>query len=252
MKKLTSAALLIVGTILASQSAKASITANDLYMGFQNSAGGATNNYIVDLGSASTFTSGVNDLSSDFSLADFNNLLGASTSMYVGVVGGSNAGNPSDIFLTQLRSGAGAPTSPGSSVGLMLTRSQDNVAYSDLTALNGPASGTGVLDNSLSWQTYVENQPQSQTSGTYWSDAGLNPDSAVDTSDILYEDLWETSSGSFSGSQPFTYLGYFTVDFTGANPDVTFQAVPEPGTALIAGISGLSLLILRRRFGKNA
>jgi hypothetical protein len=256
MKKLTSAALLVVGAILVSQSAKAQVTPNDLYMGFQNAAGGGSADYIIDLGSASGIVNASSSVffNSEFSLASFNTVLGASSSMFGGVVGGSNAGNPSDIFLTQLRAGgAGSASTPGSSVSQVAFKTDDNTAYSDMSALN-VVSGAGTLDSTRSWENDIEAQPNTETSGTLWSDTGLNPDSAVSTSSVTYEDLWETSDSSSFVSSSYTYLGYFTIDMTGSSPDVFFtpQSVPEPGTALIAGMSGLSVLLLRRRFAKNA
>src|SRR5271155_5515173 len=74
MKKLTIAASLVGGAIMASQSVYGAFTANDLYLGFQNQAGGASSDYIINLGPSSSILGGTSlvDLTSDFSLSDFN------------------------------------------------------------------------------------------------------------------------------------------------------------------------------------
>jgi hypothetical protein len=255
MKKITTAAILVGGAIMASQSGFGQAIPNDLYLGFQNQAGGGTEDYIINLGSASSIVGGssVVDLSAAFTLGDFNAVLGTSSSMFGGVVGGSNAGNPSDIYLTQLRSGgAGNPSVAGSSVTKTASVFLDNNAFTSLGTLVSPDAGTGVLDTSKSWENVVE---PTFTTGSFYGTSGLNPDSPVSGSGVLYEDLWTTSS---SGSaKPFTYLGYFTLDPTAvgspADPTLTFTPVPEPATTALIGGGSLLLLALRRRsLGKNA
>jgi len=251
MKKLSSAALLIMGAILASQTARAQFISDNLYMGFENQAGSGTADYIVNLGAASGIIAG-GDLSSDFSLADFDSVLGASSSMFAGVVGGNAGANPtSDMYLTQLRtSNIGDASVAGSTLNLTSTRSVDTQSVNALSTLNVSSSVGGTLDSTLSWENDVE---PVNTGSSFLSESGLNPDSAIGTGSVLYEDLWYTtdSQQGTAHAQPFTYLGYFTIDFTGESADVTFSPVPEPGTAMIAGISGLSLVFLRRRFNKN-
>jgi hypothetical protein len=259
MKKLTTAAALVGGALLASQSAFASVIANDLYMGFQNQNGGGSSDYIINLGAASGIIgqSSVVDLSSSFSSSLFNDssLQGTSSQIMGGVAGGSNAGNPSDIFLTQLRtSNIGTPALAGSINTKVMTRAQDNSAYSALGQINGPSAGTGFLDTSKSWENFVE---PANTSSTFFGTTGLNTDSPVSTSSVLYEDLWETSRSSITGSSPYTYLGYFTLDLTGSNPILTFTStlvsVPEPVTYGMFAGGGLLLLALRRQLTvKNA
>ena len=254
MNKLRTASILVGGAIMASHTAFAGIAANDLYFGFQNQAGGGTADYIVNIGSASSLLGAgtVTDLSSDFSLSDFQSVLGSSSGMYVGLVGGVN-GSTADIYTTQLR-GGGAGSDflvPGTeSAPNALTRGQDDSTYSAISSLDGPATGTGLLDSSKSWENNVE---PTYSTGSFYGQSGINPDSLIDTTGPLYEDLWETTSSSLSGAQSFTYLGYFTIDDTGSSLDVTFTATPEPGTYALAGLGSLLLFTLRRRFtGKNA
>lgn len=212
--------------------AQPTFVANDLYFGFQNQDGGGTQDYIINLGAASSIVGGavVVDLSSDFSLSKFNTVLGSSSTMYGGVVGGKQASSgTADVYLTQLRSGgAGAPSVPGSSVSAMITRSGINNAVATLTQLNAPAASTGILDATKSWESYVE---PSLTGNSFYSQCGFNPDSAVGPSTILYEDLYYNANGSIQ-SQPtaYVYQGYFTLDLTGGSPKLTFTPKDAPAS----------------------
>lgn len=249
MKKLSTAAILVGGAILASQSAFAGYTANDLYLGFQNQAGSASSNYIINLGAASGIVGGssVVDLSSDFSLTDFNSVLGSSSSMYAGILGGKQDSISPDVYVTQLRSSLGTPSVAGSTAPSTLTSSDKNSAMAPLGNLNGPAANSGTLDATLSWQNYVE---PNNTPSTFLGASGINPDSLSAPSSVLYEDLYYAQ-----GSSAFAYQGYLTLDITGSNPSVTFTpaAVPEPATYALFGMGGLLLFSLRRRLmSKNA
>jgi len=245
MTKLTSAALLVGAALMACQSTFAQALPDNLYLGFENQAGGGSEDYIINLGPASGILGESVDLSSDFSLSDFDAVLGSSSSMFGGVVGGSNAGNPSDLYLTQLRiGGAGTPSVPGSTAPAGLSRSDDNTAFSKLGTLFSPTAGTGGLDTSKSWENDVE---PTFTTSSFYGVTGINPDSAVSPSTVLYEDLWSTSSSSISGSKPFVYDGYFTLDLTGSNPSLTFTPVPEPTTSSMLLGAGVLLLSLRRK-----
>ena len=219
------------GALMASQSAFAQVAliSNDLYMGFENQAGGGSSDYIINLGAASGIVGGgsVVNLSSDFSLSDFNAVLGISSSMLGGVVAASN-GNPPDLYVTQLRSGgAGTPSVPGSTSPGTFYQGDIIVGYNDLSQLlNLPSAGNGLLDTSKYWESYVE---PTFTSGTFYGDTGINPDAAVATNSVLYEDLWYVSNNSISTKKPFTYLGYFTLNPTGS-PSLTFTPTNAPAS----------------------
>lgn len=253
MNKLTGAVFL-AGAVLAVQSAQAqnpgSFVPNDLYLGFQNSAGGGSADYIINLGPASAIIGGssVVNLSSDFSLANFQSagLSGSNAAPIMGgVVGGSNSGNPSDVYLTQFRSGgAGYNGLAGSSISGKSGTVTDGALFADMTQIDAPAAGTGVLDTSLSWEKYIE---PANAAGTFSGDSGLNPDSVVGSS-VLYEDLW--SSTSSGGLQPFVYDGYFTLNVSGT-PSLTFTPVPEPSNYLLSGAGGILLLLLRGRLSRR-
>lgn len=242
-------AITVAGAAMVSQSAHAqgSFVKNDLYMGFQNSAGGGTADYIVNMGPASSIVGGssVVNLSSYFSMSDFTSaaLEGSdATTIMGGAVSASNNNSPSDVYVTQLRSGgAGVPSVPGSTMPAGLTRSQDNQAYADLSQLAGPVAGTGTLDSSRTWESYVE---PNFAAGSVYGDIGINPDSSVTTSTVVYEDLWYTanSSGLGGGSQPFVYEGYFTLNFTGASPSVTFTPEAAPAQLTSPNITSISVV----------
>jgi hypothetical protein len=244
MKHLAIASALILGAAAASQ---AQTTPNDLYLGFENAAGGGTADYIINLGSASSLinSTSIVDLSSYFSLTDFNSaaLQGNNSSMIMGgIVGGSMGNTPSDIFVTTLQ-GASAP--------LSLTRSQDNSAYATISQIIGPAAGAGLLDSSKSWENDIE---PAFSAGTFYGVTGDNPDSQV--GGVLYESLWGTSNSSLTGAQPFSYEGYFTLDLTGSSPELTFTSalvpVPEPSTYMISGAGAVLLLLLRSRVWRRS
>ena len=244
MRNLTTTAILVGGVILGSQSVFGQTyggpppLANDLVFGFQNQAGGGTEDYVINLGAAAGIIgkSTVVDMSSDFSLSDFNAVLNGSSSMQGGVIGAANTStsgqaNTADVYLTQTRSGVGSPKTPGSSVSEQLSRAQDNTTYANLGTLFTPAAGSGGFDTSKTWENLVD--PASGT-GTFQSNTGLDPDSQVAPASVVYEDLWYTSSSVISGTKPFIYLGYFTLDLTGANPKLTFTSTNVPGSVLSA------------------
>jgi hypothetical protein len=242
MKKLITATILVGGAIMASPSAFAQVTliSDDLYMGFENQAGGGTADYIINLGAASGIvgSSTVVNLSSDFSLSNFKSVLGNSSSMFGGVVAASN-GNPPNLYVTQLRSGgAGTPSVPGSVSPVSFYKGDILLAYSDLGQLaNLPTAGNGVLDGSKSWETYVE---PNNANGTLYGDTGINPDSPVGTNSVLYEDLWYISNNSQTTKIPFTYVGYFTLNLTGGSPSLTFTPTNAPATLTAPIITSVS------------
>ncbi|HEU6447311.1 MAG TPA: hypothetical protein VFV23_02595 [Verrucomicrobiae bacterium] len=254
MRKITSAIILAAGAIFASQSAKAQFVANDLYLGFEN--GSASSDYIVNLGAASSLVgaSGIVDLSSLFSLSDFNTVLGANDFNMMGVVGGRSSFPSSyDIYTTTIRNGgAGDASLAGSDLtGLSLNSSTISSAVGALTVLDAPAAGSGTLDSSRSWYNNVE---PTLDASTWYGNVGVNPSSAITNSGVLYEDLWyATAPASGNGPAP-TYAGFFTLDLTGGSPSLTFTPVPvpEPGTVAMASALGGAILLFRRRLNKKA
>lgn len=260
MKKLTTAALLVGGAVLAYQSAFAqqnTFIANDLYLGFQNQAGSATADYIINLGPAAGIVGSpsIVNLSSYFSLNDFNTVLGSSPSMFGGVVGGDQYNTP-DLYATQLRiGGIGNPALPGSMMNSTPTRSTDGDAASALSSMVAPPEGMGVLDASKTWQANVE---PTFTAQSFYGTTGVNPDSEIADGGVLYEDLWFTSNNKLSGGNPWVYEGYFTLNLAAPLANVvqesltfTPAAIPEPTVLGLLGGAGFLLFSLRRRLNRN-
>jgi len=252
MNKITKAGVLLAGALLASQAAQAQFTANDVYLGFQNST--ATSDYIVNLGSLSGLidTGTPVNLSGDFSMSDFSSVYGTSGTTLVAAVGADN--NVNDAFGTVTRtSNIGVYTEPGSTAPLGLNYGEDATVYTDIGGIKVPGTaGTGNMDSTKSWSSKVS---PTQVSGDFYSGADFNPNSAITTSSVLYEDLYVTTDTSGGGrsdtAQPFAYEGYFTLDFTGSSPDVTFTPVPEPSNYLICCLGGILMLALRLRPGRR-
>jgi hypothetical protein len=239
-------AIAVAGAVMAGQSAMAQVSfiPNDLYLGFQNQAGGGSADYIINLGPASGIVGGssVVNLSAYFSKNNFNSsaLVGTNSSAIMGgVVAGSNGNSPSDIYLTVLRSGGpGAPSVPGSATPTGLTRSQDNQAYANLAQISGPSAGAGSLDVSKSWENFVE---PTLTISSFYGVTGDNPDSSVGTNATVYEDLYYTTNSAISGVKPFVYEGYFSFNFSGTNASVTFTPQAAPAQLTSPNIISFSL-----------
>ena len=226
--------MVLGGVVMGSQSVFASATAGNLYMGFQNSAGGGKADYIINLGSASTLTANnaVVDLSADFSFSDFTST-GSSglegnnaADIQGGVVGGLGSGQTAGVYVTELRKGgAGAPAVAGSKAPAATPKSADVPAWTDINDLVTPGTvGTGLLDTSKSWESLIE---PTFNSGTFWGLIGVNPDTTVTTNSVLYEDLWFSQS---SGPQePYVYQGYFTLTVGSSSASLTYT----PSTASV-------------------
>jgi len=93
MNKIAKAAVVIAGLALVSQVAQAAN--NDIVLGFTGN--GAANDYILNLGSATSVvgvgTTTVHDLSSDFSLSTFNTTFSSINGTLMGAGGGLSGRN---------------------------------------------------------------------------------------------------------------------------------------------------------------
>ena len=257
MKRFITQALLLAGGVtLLNQAAQAN--PDDLVLGF--TLGTANNDYIIDLGPGSTIGVGGSstlNLSGDgFSAASLTSSSGFGANLSgvtMGVVGGKATGLPGqDLWLTQVRSGAGNPALPGSSLqGASITGGPGNGSPFANGILNGTAltAGNGTLwprTDPSSFSTEIYGSP------SFVTQVGINPGGTIG-SGPLYEDLYQEvdaagARGSLSGH--WTYQGFFTFDPTADT--LTFTpatvAVPEPSTyGLIAG-AGLLIVALRRQF----
>ena len=239
MTNFLKASMLAAAVGLISQSAQAAFTANDIYLGFnQTSAGG---DYLIDLGQASSVGVGgasVVNLSGNFSLSLFNSTFTSGfNGVSMGAVGGQNSFPSSyDLYTTTFRGGgAGNPNVAGSDL-TGFSHSQSTIAnsVSALTAVAFPTSGNGSVDAGKSWGANVS---PTFTAGSFYGASGVNPSSAFDGTGVLYEDLWRAAPGN-----SYTYLGFLTMDMGGGSPSLTFtpSVVPEPGTGSLLALAGIS------------
>lgn len=228
----------MVSAALITQATQAAFTANDLYLGFTQTS--ASGDYIIDLGQASSVTgqSTVVDLSSIFSLSQFNSIFtGGANGVNMGVVGGINQFPSSYDFYTTAAVGTDLSGFNYSSTGI-------GTVVGPIARLAAPTSGSGVNDTSKSWAANIP----TLAANDFYGASGINPDLAIGSSGILTEGLWEAVPGSTA------YLGYFTMDTTGANPSLTFtsvQAVPEPATLSVLAGGALLFGIFRRRSARK-
>jgi hypothetical protein len=246
------ASVLAAGLGMMSHSAQAAFSANDLYLGFTQS--GASGDYLIDLGQPGTVGVGatsVFNLSGDFSLSLFNSTFTSGPSgVSLGVVGGQNQFPSSyNIYATTLRStGPGNPAAAGSDLSAF-NHSQTTIgnAVSTLTSVPFPTAGNGVVDAGKLWNANVS---PTFMANSFYGASGVDPDSALGASGILYEDLWKATSTS-----PYTYLGYFTMDLSGSSAQLTFtpsaSPVPEPGAAPLIAVAGISWLLLARKLHRK-
>src|SRR5258706_7707510 len=110
MKKLTTAAILVGGAIMASQSVYATYSPNDLYFGLTNPNG--TADYIYNLGASSGIVA--YGAVTDFGIAGFSSgLLGTDSSKIAGGVVGGSQYIP-NVYYTVMRSSLGDRNVAGS------------------------------------------------------------------------------------------------------------------------------------------
>lgn len=238
MKKLITAAFAFGGAIMISQSAfgqAISVQANEVYLGFQNNV--ATADYIINLGTLSSILgqSSVVNLSGDISSSDFSSVNNGSGTTLAAVVGAAN--NVNDAFGTITRTAnIGNPAVAGSTAPTgNWNYSEDQTVYSSLTPMHVPTiAGAGSLDSTKSWSTAIS----PIQGGNYYTASGFNPNSTVTTSSVVYEDLYLTTDTSGGGrndaGNPWVYQGYFTIDFTGSSPKLTFSSTNVPATIVLS------------------
>jgi hypothetical protein len=241
MKQLTKAGILAVSAALASQAAQAQFTANDLYLGFTQSS--ATSDYIIDLGQASSITgqSTVVDLTPDFSSSLFNTIFtGGATGVSMGVVGGNGTFGSIDLYTTIAGSTPSTDTSGyGSSSGSLATAADRISTMSpDL-----PTAGNGLMETKKDWANDIA---PTFTAQTYYGASGINPNSAIDSSGVITESLWQSTPGN-----GYVYLGYFTLDTDTSLTFTSVNVVPEPTTVSFLIGGGLLLWMIRRRSARK-
>ncbi len=243
---------LAFGMGLVSFSAHASFTANDIYLGFNQSS--ASSDYLIDLGQPGTAGVGgssVVNLNSAFSLTLFNSTFASGpTGVSVGAVGGQSQFPSSyDLYVTSLRvGGAGNPALAGSDLS-GFNHSQGTIAnaVSAITGVAFPSVGSGVADSGKSWTADVS---PTFTVSSFYGNSGIDPSSAINGTGVIHEDLWKTTANS-----AYSYQGYFTFDLSGGSPNLTFTpsaaAVPEPSTFGLFALAGFLSFVSFRAFKRR-
>jgi hypothetical protein len=254
MKRFVKTAMLAMSSVLLlSQAANAAINPNDLILGFNQGGGTGPNDYIINLGNASTAV-GVGgtaqvDLSGLYSSATFNSLYGSLAGTSMSVLGGQPATAGRDLYYTVLRtSNVGTPALSGSSAPGSLASTPMATGLNDVGRMVnnlGLAAGTSQTVAQSDANSFFNNV-LTVSSGSFRSDTGRDPSGTVASGSTIFEDLYRAVPNG-----AFTYLGYFSLDTSGSGSLLftpsAFVPVPEPGTyGLIAG-SGLLILTLRRQ-----
>jgi hypothetical protein len=241
-------------------SAQAQYVANDLLLGV--TGGSSSVDLVINLGflDAVNQPGAVVNLSSVITASD---LAGFGSSFQAGVVGGQPATAGRDLYATQLRGALGTATVAGSLPPTGINRTQVGSSVGDLAGLNnslglGNTSASHMIKTTVpssdpgSWQNLIApggtNGP-----GQFQNDSGINPMGTASGS-LVYLDLYREVPPT-TGSNPFNYLGYFTLDNSGASPILTFTsgliAVPEPSTYGVIAAAGLLVLSLGRQFTRR-
>lgn len=250
------AALLVALGLAISPAAKAS---NDLLVGFNDAAGNAGNDYVIDLGTYTDFTL-TSTFNGSISSSVFNTAFGsdvnALNNVAVGAVAaGSYAGS----------SGLNGSTSgtyvfqTGSLLAATPPNAQFNAAKTAITgvtvsganteyAIGTPQATTGQ------WDYEVAQSPTSgDVSGTGVATTTGNPESLLVNGDATLTLYYSTTiSGIGHNADAWAELGTLTIDANSGVDTISYagvdSSVPEPTTYGIFAGAGLLLLALRRQF----
>ena len=261
MKNITKAAVLSAAVALVGQAAHAAST-GDLVLSFSQNDTGGTQEYTVDLGSLSSFTSAfpntthlggsVNEttLTSTFFGANGNT---GFNGLNVGAVAANNthAGAGDWIALTAFRSGPN-PTPASDGVTALPGRAALSEAATTVASVTTP-NGLQLSSGSSSFSSLIAPDPNTVNANTFAQLAQNNP--LVNLSGQngqIQEDIWMNTEGA-SANSGWQYEGYLNINISGSSAVVDFVPVPEPSTyGLLAG-AGLLAVCLRRQFTrKNA
>jgi PEP-CTERM motif len=255
MKNLYRAALLAalgIGSITSIQGAP-----NDLLVGFTDTAGSVTENYVIDLGQESALLAAaagapgqIVNLTGDFSQSLYNNAFASDgnnlNAVNTSVVGGKSS---TDIFGTvgQLQTQNGP-----------ITPSQLGIA---VNAVNNTSAGNPGILSVGSFSVSVAQsfgQPGSSATGADYTDGtGNNPASQLSSGQVIENLFGATQGGTIlhPNVSGWSYLGTFIFNLNDPNNTILFSlnpvAVPEPATYGALAGAGLLLLSLRRQLNRK-
>ncbi len=249
----------VVAVFAAAQAGRAAWNDNDVVLGFNNGTGGSPNDYIINLGQASSVGIGgssIVNLSSGFgfSYSTFSSTYtGLSSGVSMGVIGGNTAQNI--FYATSLRSSLGPANVAGSSAPLAghvnsSILGNGAIDTASMVEADGMNEGTSILtppSGGDSYYNWVLNG-QNLAHGSVAEDTGINPNAST-AGTVIYEDLWRDVNGA--NNNQFSYLGFFTLDSGGQTLTFTPSAVPEPGAWQILAGAGIIAFWLRRQFSSR-
>jgi hypothetical protein len=254
MKKNYKLALLAVLGLATVTAAHAATT--DMLLGFNDAASTSTsaqNDYVVDLGAQTLFTtSAVLNLSSDFNASTFNTAFSADANdlndVAAGAVAGSIGTSTDILFQTSPKGASGLPTWTSGKQASFISAA--NFA-GDSTVGEYGSSGTA------GWSQYVAISPTviGNNGGGSLAGDSANPTELL-SSGIVSEELFESTGSTSRNTSPGAWTEIGTLDVNVNTDTVTFtgvDAVPEPATYGLLAASGLLIVSLRRQFkSKNA
>ena len=245
----SSALLTLAGLALSGSPAQAALvySAGDLFLGFRGT--GDSSDYLVNIGNVSQFASlspgstvSVNtggsisgDLSTAFSAGWFSR-----TDVFWSITGTTYDGTSnlvSTLYATRARSNASVQSTPWT--GRSNSGQIESVSLLQSLAGKYVRDGTAAGTSKATFQDSTANNSYAKLTSAS-SDFAIGGSVEGKPSAVL--DFYRIDPVD---SQPASYLGYFTIDGSGA---VTFTAVPEPSTVVLLGVSGaLTMIFVRRR-----
>ncbi len=224
--------------------------AQDALLGF-NDATGTQNDYVIDLGAESQFTSTATvNLSSAAYATTFNTAFGSDTSVAAGFVGGGTGS-----FLLQSYAG-GTPAEQLPSGTPSKTQYNSSVSAESAVLTGVYASATTSLPAGDGWSYIIAQSPSvngAQGANAVAGNTG-NPMGTL-SSDAITLAVYESTANNYGARTETTTawqeVGTLAVDMTTGSIVFTGSAVPEPGTYSLLGGAGLLLVSLRNKFSRK-